>query len=174
VTLTQVLAVIVVIMSYAYYFALNAPVEGTAAQGNTDSILTHSGTAISGDGVSCDFYETPSPIPALASAYACWGRTACMTQTKLAPYRTLAMSTKFREKHDFHYGDLFEIDAFPDVVWVYADHIPAKYHRDLDLFLGDRKAAREWGVRRVLIMRIGHLTRDDRAYEKKEAYFGRY
>jgi len=127
----------------------------------------------SGD-ADCDFQPAPS-IPALASAYAHYGKTACGTRTKLAPYRTLAMSTEFREAHDFHYGDLFTIHdsraSFEDVVWVLEDHLPAKYKAEIDLFFGNRDAASEWGLQEVVVEKIGHLEHPK--YQAKEKWLGR-
>jgi len=168
VTLTELLAIATVVAAYAVLFAL--PTENYTLQGDGASRIFATGYIASEPDTLTVAGE--SSYPAIASAYAHHGRTACMTRTKLAPFRTLAMSTRFREENGFVYGDTFTIPAFPDVTWVLEDHLPKHYGRDLDLFLGDYDKARKWGVREVELTIVGHLEHPKGLYAKKEEYLG--
>jgi len=147
----------------------NAALSCADAAARVTTLITNNPSNDSQSGEALDRAGVLS-VPAIASAYGYYDETSCQTYTKLAPYRTLAMSTRFRKDNHFVYGDLFTIDAFPDVVWVLEDHLPAQYGRDLDLFLGSKEAAGKWGVETVMLTKVGHLEHPKGLYAKKEKF----
>lgn len=71
---------------------------------------------------------------------------------------TVAITHQFRKRHSFKNGDVFYCpEHFPNTIILYEDVMPSMWNgkRDIDLFL--RKGTKKWGVKEIIIYKIGHL-----------------